>query len=558
MATLQSPWIDALRQTAWIDTLRPRRRPIYANVSRQLTGIRYWWAIAILATGYYALILLSLSFRQQSSAPMAIWPPGAYGELVLLLLGLRFWPAIALGSSPYLFGSLFLSASPSIHPLAALIFMLNNTLQSAFAAWILLRWRFSPRFDHLRDVGLLLVGAAIIPATLSASIGVPTLMWGTTIPLGTSPGLTWLHWWIGNVNGVFVMFPIVLTCPRFCKRMTLLNQHHWGICWLGGLLFLSWFVFASPNRDTISPIPLEYLHFPVVAWGAIRLVAPGASVAILLTSGFAYWGFMHHLGPFWLYSHSHADPFVALQTYICMLVLTALATSATMAERERARTALIQEQERSEKLLLNILPQAIAQRLKLTNDTIADQFPAATVMFADLVDFTHLSAELSPQVLVALLNEIFSLFDALVEQYGLEKIKTIGDAYMVVGGIPEYREDHACAIAAMAIDMQRALTKFSEQHHRIFKMRIGINTGPVVAGVIGQKKFAYDLWGDTVNIASRMESTGMPGEIQVTRSTYEALKATYSFEQRGEIIVKGKGLMETFWLRSAEVAPCCP
>jgi class 3 adenylate cyclase len=528
----------------WLDRLRPRCRPVCSRRSRQLKGLPYWGFVALFACGYGLLALATFELRRQTDVPLTIWPPAAYGELVLLLLGLKFWPAIALGSllNTALFWSWF------THPVVALIFMVNSTLQAMLAVWLLLRSRFSPRFDHLRDVGLMVVFGAVIPATVSATLGGMTLAWGTDRGFATF-ATDWLYWWIGNVNGVFVLFPIVLTCSALPQQLRQLQHRHWGFCWLIGLLALSWFVFAYPTPNVLSPIPLEYLHFPLVAWGAIRLMAPGAATAILMTSGFAYWGYIHHSGPFWLYSFGYADPFVALQTYVCMLVVTALATAATMAEREHARTALLKEKSKSEDLLLNILPQSIAQRLKLTNDTIADHFPAATVLFADLVDFTRLSAQLSPQALVILLNDIFSRFDGLADEYRLEKIKTIGDAYMVVGGIPDQRTDHASAIAAMAIDMQRAIVDFSQQNQYPVKMRIGINTGPVIAGVIGKKKFAYDLWGDTVNIASRMESTGIPGEIQVTRSTYDALKDTYEFARRGTIAVKGRGMVETFLLR---------
>ncbi len=210
--------------------------------------------------------------------------------------------------------------------------------------------------------------------------------------------------------------------------------------------------------------------------------------------------------------------------------------------------SLLTEKEKSENLLLNILPPPIAERLKAGHHRIADGFASVTILFADLVNFTQLSEELSPSELVALLNEIFSAFDRLTEKYGLEKIKTIGDAYMAVGGLPRPSPDHAEAIAEMAIAMQREIEHFNQRHHHHCQLRIGINTGPVVAGVIGTKKFIYDLWGDTVNIASRMESHGIPGEIQVTQATYECLKHRYTFKYRGEIMVKGKGATDAYLL----------
>ncbi len=207
------------------------------------------------------------------------------------------------------------------------------------------------------------------------------------------------------------------------------------------------------------------------------------------------------------------------------------------------------EQEKSEQLLLNILPSTIASRLKESNKTIADSFTEVTILFADIVGFTKLSSQVSPVKLVELLNQIFSAFDELADKHQLEKIKTIGDAYMVVGGIPEPRADHAEAIAEMALDMQAEIFKINQKSQRNFAIRIGINSGEVVAGVIGKKKFIYDLWGDAVNTASRMESHGIPNTIHVTIDTYNLLADKYLFEERGLIDVKGKGEMQTYILK---------
>ncbi|MCD8487150.1 MAG: adenylate/guanylate cyclase domain-containing protein [Desertifilum sp.] len=217
-------------------------------------------------------------------------------------------------------------------------------------------------------------------------------------------------------------------------------------------------------------------------------------------------------------------------------------------QRQQAEAVLRLEQEKSEKLLLNILPEMIAIQLKQGQNKIAKGFTEATILFADIVGFTPLSARYSPEVLVELLNDIFSEFDQLTEQHGLEKIKTIGDAYMVVGGIPNPRPDCAAAIANFALDMQVKIQQVSDRCGESLKLRIGINTGPVVAGVIGTKKFSYDLWGDAVNTASRMESQGIPGSIQVTETTYKRLCDRYSLVQRGSIPIKGKGMMTTYLL----------
>ncbi|MEG4057569.1 adenylate/guanylate cyclase domain-containing protein [Microcoleus sp. Pol7_B2] len=223
-------------------------------------------------------------------------------------------------------------------------------------------------------------------------------------------------------------------------------------------------------------------------------------------------------------------------------------------KRRQMEAALRKEQKTTERLLLNILPEPIAHRLKYKPGVIADKFEKATILFADLVNFTQISTTMSATKLVYLLNEIFSTFDQLSEKHGLEKIKTIGDAYMVAAGIPIERPDHAEAIAEMALDMLAAIKELNAKLDTKFDLRIGINSGPVVAGVIGTKKFIYDLWGNAVNTASRMESHGITGRIQVSRYTYELLQDKYEFEDRGEIEIKGKGQMQTYLLTGRKIA----
>jgi guanylate cyclase len=207
-------------------------------------------------------------------------------------------------------------------------------------------------------------------------------------------------------------------------------------------------------------------------------------------------------------------------------------------------------QEKSETLLYNILPREIAAILRDDNRTIANHFNKASVLFADMVDFTPMSAEMSPTAMVELLNEIFTHFDGLVEQYDLEKIKTVGDCYMVAAGAPRPRFDHAQVIVKLALDMLEYVGSREFKASRPVNFRIGVNTGPVLAGVIGRKKFIYDLWGDTVNIASRMESHGLGGTIQITRETYESIKGDFVCEPRGTVNVKGRGEMEVWMVVS--------
>jgi len=220
-------------------------------------------------------------------------------------------------------------------------------------------------------------------------------------------------------------------------------------------------------------------------------------------------------------------------------------------QRELVHAALEAERERSERLLLNVLPEPIADRLKRHEGVIAEQHDEVTVLFADLAGFTEMTADMDPRSLVGLLDEIFTSFDALVDAEGLEKIKTIGDAYMVAGGLPSPRVDHAEAVAHVALAMRDDVARIASSTGAPLSIRIGIDSGPVVAGVIGRSKFIYDLWGDTVNTASRMESHGVPGEVQLTERAADRLQGAFELEPRGPIQVKGKGPMQAFLLKEA-------
>ncbi len=211
-------------------------------------------------------------------------------------------------------------------------------------------------------------------------------------------------------------------------------------------------------------------------------------------------------------------------------------------------------QQKSETLLLNILPKEIAAILKNESRTIADHFNEASVLFADMVGFTPLSEQLPPVEMVELLNEVFSFFDSLLDKYGVEKIRTIGDSYMVASGVPRGRLDHAQALVYMAMEMRDYISTHTFRNGRRLSFRIGINSGSMIAGVIGRRKFVYDVWGDAVNIASRMESHGLGGAVQITQATYELIKEEFVCEPRGAVSVKGKGEMEVWLVLSAKVA----
>jgi class 3 adenylate cyclase len=230
--------------------------------------------------------------------------------------------------------------------------------------------------------------------------------------------------------------------------------------------------------------------------------------------------------------------------------ITASLEKKRLRDQEQAYLDQLQvERAKSERLLLNVLPKAIAERLKAGQRTIVDSFIDSTVLFADIVGFTRIASKQSPHRTVQLLNEIFSGFDRIAEQFELEKIKTIGDAYMLVSGVPSIREDHAEACANAGFEMLEAVRLFNRRHQLEWSIRVGMNSGPVVAGIIGTKKFSYDLWGDTVNIASRMESHGQPGEIQISEATMKLLGRKFEFNPQGEIDIKNSVRMPTYLLR---------
>jgi len=242
--------------------------------------------------------------------------------------------------------------------------------------------------------------------------------------------------------------------------------------------------------------------------------------------------------------------FVAISSMVYLLLRFSIQEKQKIESKLAEAHRLLQvEQDRSERLLLNILPGPIAERLKNSNQTIADGFADVTVMFADIVNFTQVASGMTPSQVFAMLNRIFSVWDELAEKYGIEKIKTIGDAYMVAGGLNDAREDYSAAIADLALEMRDLLHRDFNVNDRHLDVRIGIGTGPVVAGVVGKKKFIYDLWGDTVNIASRITTEGTPGMVQCDAATWRRLKGQFAFDDAQVMYLKGKGNMTVYRLQ---------
>ena len=221
----------------------------------------------------------------------------------------------------------------------------------------------------------------------------------------------------------------------------------------------------------------------------------------------------------------------------------------TLREIQRAETAMEAEYQRSEALLANILPATIAQRLKdPSRNIIADKYDDASILFADIAGYTKRASDTTPTDLVRFLDRLYTDLDALVDRHGLEKVKTSGDSYMVVSGVPQPRPDHVEALASLALDMADAVADLKDPEGRAVPIRIGLAAGPVVAGVVGARKFFYDVWGDAVNVAARMETTDVEGRIQVPQNVYERLSHAFLLEERGDVDIKGKGVMHTWYL----------
>jgi adenylate cyclase len=380
---------------------------------------------------------------------------------------------------------------------------------------------------RLQKALLVLVAVLIMPVAL---------LWaGLYLALGAPAGSIALVYFVVSVTSIAIFartrsFPFllraqllaILLAPTVSMFPTAGFLASGGVGLWGILAPLGALVFASPRTAT-----RWYVAFVVV------FLASG--IAGEITGGLSRL-------PTWF-----STTMLALNVVVGgTIVFTLLALFAQ--GRQDALTALRAAQDRAENLLLNILPRTIADKLKADPKTIADQFTAASILFADVAEFTRLSERLSPAEVVGVLDRLFRHFDTLAERYDVEKIKTIGDCYMVAAGVPSPRPDHAHALAALALDMLDAMRSREIAGDLGMELRVGINSGPVVAGVIGRKRFLYDLWGDAVNTASRMESHGTPGRIQITRATYELINDAFVCEPRGTVPIKGKGELETWYL----------
>lgn len=552
------------------------------NVFSQKTIWACLGKVLVLATAYYGVARISLIFATLAGGVTPVWFPAGVALGGVLLAGNAVLPAILVASFLLHVGTHGLDP---IHMLGGFSIGMGNLLSAAAQVW-LLRWHCDrqqqPLFRLLNHTQTIFwfVMVAIFTPPISATVGVTTLCLTGIVPWQFYGSVYWT-WTTSNTFGILIVTPLFLSWLSTQKPFRRLS---WQRCL--EIITLGFLMVGISQLAFWQSVPSEYMLIPLLVWSAFRFGQRGATLIVVLVSVIAILGIVSSFqdNP----DRSLNTTLLFLQSFVGVSTLTTLILSATILERQQAEASLKQAnqelqvmaeqlkssnlalekaneeleqrvakrtealwlaQRKSEELLLNILPSSIADRLKQAQNPIADGFEEVTVLFADIVNFTHLSSQVSPQELVGLLNQLFSAFDHLSEEFQVEKIKTIGDAYMVVGGLPDSNPNHAEAVADMALAMQTITNGFVSQDGRQLSIRVGINTGPIVAGVIGTKKFIYDLWGDTVNVASRMESHSEPGLIQVTATTYEYLKHCYDLEERGKISVKGRGKMVTYWLK---------
>ena len=373
--------------------------------------------------------------------------------------------------------------------------------------------------------------------------------------------MLWLfmYWQLGPQISSTIPFVFqILLVGNLVVYIKTLNFDAFRLIQLSLFLFVPFVAqWSMGNFITASGISLWALLAPI---GAVLFIGAHEALAWF----FAYLFFTALSGFFDYYLADSLTPAqirIPIQTSVFFFALNFAAISTIVflllrysaTEKQKAQVRLQEahkllqiEQDRSERLLLNILPGPIAERLKSSNQTIADGFADVSVMFVDIVNFTRIAEGLTPQQVFAMLNRVFSSFDELAERYGMEKIKTIGDAYMVAGGLNDARSDYSEALVDLALEMRDLLQRDFHVNEMHLEVRIGIGTGPVVAGVVGKKKFIYDLWGDTVNIASRITSEGVPGMVQVDETTYRRLRERFDFLEPQTLYLKGKGNMVVY------------
>ncbi|BBX96201.1 adenylate cyclase [Mycobacterium lacus] len=389
------------------------------------------------------------------------------------------------------------------------------------------------RSQHIAETAARRERVLIIIAVLAATVSLGFVV----VQLAIGAWSSQLEWVNVSAAIVFAIVPLLRRSGRLVAPLTLVGAAYAAIfasCWDVGTGLGSQFFLLVAASLVVLLLGIEYIALAV----GLAAVAAGLIVALefLVPNNTG-------LEPAWVESLA----FVLTTVSACGIVVAAMWVS--LRDTARAEAVMEAEYERSEALLANILPASIADRLKEPGrNLIADKYDEASVLFADIVGFTERASSTAPADLVRFLDQLYGAFDALVDKYDLEKIKVSGDSYMVVSGVPRVRSDHVHALADFALDMAAVAAELKDPLGRSVPLRVGMATGPVAAGVVGSRRFFYDVWGDAVNVASRMESTGTIGRVQVSDEVCERLKDDFVMQERGHIDVKGKGVMRTCYL----------
>jgi adenylate cyclase len=371
--------------------------------------------------------------------------------------------------------------------------------------------------------------AAAIGAIVTAGFGIMQLVF--------SNGFGYLGFINLGTAALYAVIPLLYRFGELVAPLALLTVAYLSmtfLCWHFGTGTGVQFYFLVAAAAAVMVLGVERIGLAIVA----AAIGVGLVIAIEFTVPYDT-----GREPAWFISVGFVVNSVAAGVAIVAIVWYGLRQIAS------AEAAMEQEYQRSEALLANILPASVAERLKdRSNSIIADKYDDASILFADIAGYTERASDTSPEELVAFLDDLYTSLDALVTRHGLEKVKTTGDAYMVVSGVPQPRPDHLEALADLALEIADTVAGLTDSRGRAVPLRIGLASGPVVAGVVGSQRFFYDVWGDAVNVASRMESTVTVGRIQVPQTVYERLCDRFVFEERGDVEVKGKGVMHTWYL----------
>lgn len=535
--------------------------------------------IGLTAAVYFVLAWVSLQLALQSSNATPVWPPSGWALAAVLLLGRRVTAGILLGAVA-VNALVFLTHgidTPTALGTSALIGT-GNTGET-ITGYFLLRKLLMPGvpvhqyFSRVPHVLRFLL-TAVLMSLVSCMTGALAIDAAGLLPAGQLLAV-WFTWWSGDATGVLLFTPLLLSWAtgnlqypgpgkKVLEGMLLFS----GLTLVTGMVFNGWldpfFLFAR-----------SFWVVPFLIWAAVRFQKRLVVTAVMLAGLLALFGTLRGLGPF--ATTALNDALLATQAFVAVNGVMALLLHAALHEREQAidslqkahrnlerlvaeRTATLDRQKvQIEHLILNILPSEVAKELQTNGSAKPRSYPKVSVLFTDFKDFSALSEKMSPEEVVEELSTCFRAFDSIIEKQRLEKIKTIGDSYMCAGGIPDGESDHPFRIIRAGLEIE----EFMKDHNRArvakglepMEVRIGVHVGPVVAGVLGTRKYAYDIWGSTVNIASRMETSGVPGAVNISAATYELVKEKYACRYRGKIYAKNVGEIDMYFVEHEILPP---